>query len=171
MKQNFFRLLELPERYDLDLAALDKQYRLLSQRLHPDRQERSTDAAHRTRLLAEAALLNEAYQTLKHPDKRALHLLACLMGPGVETSHTPPADPVFLAEMLEWQEAISEIAPATMQQRVTSAIIEQHDHIQNAFSRVTLDPDKETRTILGALVKLRYYRRMLDTLHRLEEEP
>lgn len=66
-----FALFELQPSFRLDLEQLATRYRELARGVHPDR---FADASEREQRLAleKSASLNEAYQTLKSPEARAL---------------------------------------------------------------------------------------------------
>ena len=85
-----FALFELQPGFNLDLDQLAVRYRELARGVHPDR---FADASEREQRLAleQSASLNEAYQTLKSPAKRARYLLALKGGelPLEVTVHDP----------------------------------------------------------------------------------
>lgn len=70
-----FALFDLQPGFNLDLDQLAVRYRELARGVHPDR---FADASEREQRLAleQSAGLNEAYQTLKNPSKRALFTCA-----------------------------------------------------------------------------------------------
>ena len=68
--QNHFELFHLPQRFAIDMEALDKAYREVQSRVHPDKFSSATDAEKRV-AMQWATRANEAYQTLKNPYKRA----------------------------------------------------------------------------------------------------
>ena len=104
--QNHFDLFQVPARFTLDMGALDAAYRDVQGRVHPDRFVNATDAEKRV-AMQWATRANEAYQTLKNPQKRARYL--CEMN-GVdlqtESNTTMPMD--FLMQQMEWREALGE---------------------------------------------------------------
>ena len=59
---------------DVDVASLEKQFYILSRRLHPDRFA-SRPVAEQEAALAQSSLLNDAYRTLKDPILRTQYLL------------------------------------------------------------------------------------------------
>jgi molecular chaperone HscB len=59
---------------NIDLAALETEFHRLSRKLHPDRFARATDQE-KEWSLADTALLNDAYRTLKEPLRRTEYLL------------------------------------------------------------------------------------------------
>jgi molecular chaperone HscB len=64
----------LPRKLTLDVAALEKQFYVLSRKLHPDRFA-SKPVAEQAAALAQSSLLNDAYRTLKDPILRTQYLL------------------------------------------------------------------------------------------------
>lgn len=71
---DFFSVFELVPRLNLDLSSLEKEFHRLSRKLHPDRFARAA-ANEREWSLADTALLNDAYRTLKDPITRTEYLL------------------------------------------------------------------------------------------------
>lgn len=71
---NYFEFFSLPSKLTLDVTALEKQFYLLSRKLHPDRFA-SKPAAEQEAALAQSSLLNDAYRTLKDPILRTQYLL------------------------------------------------------------------------------------------------
>ncbi|MGZ3182910.1 MAG: Fe-S protein assembly co-chaperone HscB [Telluria sp.] len=104
--QNHFELFGLPVRWDVDLAALDAAYRDVQGRVHPDRFVNATDAEKRV-AMQWATRANEAYQVLKHPQKRAAYLCE-LAGAPLETESNTAMPLEFLMQQMEWREALGE---------------------------------------------------------------
>ncbi len=71
---DFFSVLGLEPRLNIDLAALEGEFHRLSRKLHPDRFARATESE-REWSLADTALLNDAYRTLKDPLRRTEYVL------------------------------------------------------------------------------------------------
>ena len=71
--QNHFELFNLPQQFAVDTGALDGAFRDVQGRVHPDRFVNATDAEKRV-AMQWATRANEAYQTLKNPQKRAQYL-------------------------------------------------------------------------------------------------
>ncbi len=107
-QQDFFQLLSLPARFQMDSALLDQHYRALQAQVHPDKYAHLSDAEKRLSMQW-ATRVNEAYQTLRSPLSRGRYLL---MLRGVDTQEeTNTAMPVdFLMEQMEWREAVEEAA-------------------------------------------------------------
>ncbi|MDP3531742.1 MAG: Fe-S protein assembly co-chaperone HscB [Alphaproteobacteria bacterium] len=74
---DYFELLHLPRSFDIDLDALEKAYITHQQKYHPDTQQ-GINACEKLKLMQQSVLINEAYQILKDPLKRAAYMLGCL---------------------------------------------------------------------------------------------
>jgi molecular chaperone HscB len=71
---DFFHVFDLPRGFQIDLAALEHEFHRLSRKVHPDRFARAGENE-RQWSLADTALLNDAYRTLKDPLYRTEYLL------------------------------------------------------------------------------------------------
>ena len=71
---DYFSVFSLVPRLNLDLAELEHEFHRLSRRLHPDRFARAQENEQEWSL-ANTALLNDAYRTLKDPLRRTEYLL------------------------------------------------------------------------------------------------
>jgi molecular chaperone HscB len=93
--------------FDVDLDELERQYFGFQRRLHPDRFAAKTPKE-RALSQSQATALNEAYETLKDPLKRAAYLLE-LLGHKVDlTACGTISDKSLLMEQMEKREAIAE---------------------------------------------------------------
>jgi molecular chaperone HscB len=103
---NHFELFGLPPAFAVDREALERAYREIQSRVHPDRFANAGDAERRASMQW-TARVNEAYRTLKHPVSRAKHLLE-LNGVDVafETNTAMPAE--FLMQQMELREALED---------------------------------------------------------------
>ena len=108
--QNHFDLFHLPAKFGIDLGALDTAYRDVQGQVHPDRFVNATDAEKRV-AMQWATRANEAYQTLKHPQKRAQYLCE-LHGVDLKTESNTAMPMQFLMQQMEWREALGEARAA-----------------------------------------------------------
>jgi molecular chaperone HscB len=101
-----FELFGLPQRYEQDRAAIDERWKDLQREAHPDKFAAQGASAQRA-ALQWSVRINEAYQRLKDPLKRAAYLCERLGAPIEAHSNTAmPAD--FLMEQMEWREALDD---------------------------------------------------------------
>ena len=74
-KADYFRVLGLARAFAFDAAGAEQRYKELTKVLHPDRYARA-DARARRASLERSVQLNEAWQALKDPVRRAEYLLS-----------------------------------------------------------------------------------------------
>jgi molecular chaperone HscB len=84
---DYFSVFGLQPRLDIDLGALESKFHRLSRKLHPDRFARARENE-KEWSLADTALLNDAYRTLKDPLRRTEYLLKLQ---GTEIGEPAPA--------------------------------------------------------------------------------
>jgi molecular chaperone HscB len=108
--QNHYDLFQLPPKFDVDMAALDTAYRDVQGQVHPDRFINATDAEKRV-AMQWATRANEAYQTLRNPQKRAQYLCE-LNGVDLQTESNTAMPMDFLMQQMEWREALGEARAA-----------------------------------------------------------
>lgn len=102
-----FTRLGLRRSFAVSLSDLDRQYFGFQRRLHPDRFA-TRSSKERALSQQQATALNEAYETLKDPLRRAAYLLR-LAGHAVDIDQaTTVADPALLMEAMEMREALEE---------------------------------------------------------------
>ena len=108
--KNYFELFGFPNQYRIDTKILESAYLSLQQRVHPDRFAQATDTDRRASLQW-ASFANEAYQNLRHPLKRAIHLLN-LHGHDVKAQSSTPLEKGFLVQQMHWRELLEEASLA-----------------------------------------------------------
>ena len=104
--KNHFELLGLAPAFALETGQLDRSYREIQSKIHPDRFAHAGDAERRASMQW-TTQVNEAYRTLKSPVQRAKYLLE-LNGVDVafESNTAMPAD--FLMEQMELRENLEQ---------------------------------------------------------------
>ncbi|MES3026196.1 MAG: Fe-S protein assembly co-chaperone HscB [Pseudomonadota bacterium] len=108
--QNHFDLFQLPATFALDINALDAAYRDVQGRVHPDRFINATDAEKRV-AMQWATRANEAYQTLRNPQKRAQYLCE-LNGVDLQTESNTAMPMAFLMQQMEWRDELGDARAA-----------------------------------------------------------
>jgi molecular chaperone HscB len=163
LSQNHFELLGLPVGYALDGARLERGYRDLQTRVHPDRFAASTEAERRV-AMQWATRANEAYRTLRDPVERARYLLNLKGFDTAEESNTAmPAD--FLMQQMEWRDAAAAATRARDRAQLTRLredIKAEHREMLQLLERA-LDAERNYDAGCSLVRKLRF-------LERLEEE-
>ncbi|MDB5914454.1 MAG: hscB [Ramlibacter sp.] len=101
-----FELFGVPARFAQDRAAIDARWKELQRGAHPDKFAAQGAAAQRA-ALQWSVRINEAYQRLKDPLKRAAYLCE-LLGAPIEAENNTAMPGEFLMEQMEWREALDE---------------------------------------------------------------
>lgn len=104
--QNHFDLFQLPQRFSIDLSALDSAYHNVQNQVHPDKFASAPDAEKRV-AMQWATRANEAYKTLKSPFKRAAYLCE-LNGVDLQVESNTAMPLEFLMQQMEWREALDD---------------------------------------------------------------
>ncbi len=101
-----FELFGLTRQFAQDRAALDARWKALQREAHPDKFAAQGTAAQRV-AMQWSVRINEAYQRLKDPLKRAAYL--CELGGAPVNAHSNTAMPAaFLMQQMEWREALDD---------------------------------------------------------------
>lgn len=101
-----FELFGLPPRFAIDLDALERAFKGVQARVHPDRFAAGT-AAERRVAMQWSTRANEAYTTLRSPQKRAAYLVE-RAGVPIDAETNTAMPPAFLMQQMEWREALDE---------------------------------------------------------------
>jgi molecular chaperone HscB len=101
-----FELFAVPARFAQDAGALDARWKELQREAHPDRFAAQGVAAQR-QAMQWSVRINEAYQRLKNPLKRAAYLCE-LAGAPVNAENNTAMPAQFLIEQMQWREALDD---------------------------------------------------------------
>jgi molecular chaperone HscB len=106
LQSNDFELFDVPMRFAQDRAVLDARWKELQREVHPDKFAAQGAAAQRI-AMQWSVRINEAYQRLKDPMKRASYLCELHGAPiHAENNTAMPTD--FLMQQMQWREALDE---------------------------------------------------------------
>lgn len=101
-----FELFGLPQRFAQERSEIDRRWKDLQREAHPDKFAAQGASAQRA-ALQWSVRINEAYQRLKDPLKRARYLCEQLGAP-IDAENNTSMPPEFLMEQMEWREALDE---------------------------------------------------------------
>ena len=101
-----FTLMDMPQRFAMDLAVLDQRWRTLQLHVHPDRFASQGSVAQRL-AMQWSTRINEAYRRLQQPIARAAYLCQ-LHGIDIQAQHNTRMPPEFLMQQMAWREALDE---------------------------------------------------------------
>ena len=165
---DYFDLLSVPKLYAIDEAMLSAAFRAIARSVHPDRFGGERDEVHRlaTRLSAE---INQAFNVLKDPVKRADYMLELTGGPGAaglrEVPHGLLAEVMVLREQIDEAKAAGDTAAIddhrTALAERREATIRQIAECADGLETSTEDQKKEMRRLLNSV---KYYDSLLKEL-------
>ncbi|HEX2334423.1 MAG TPA: Fe-S protein assembly co-chaperone HscB [Burkholderiales bacterium] len=151
--QSYFDLFGLPPAFEVEADGLERSYREIQSRVHPDRFAHAGDAERRASLQW-STRVNEAYRTLKDPVQRARHLLE-LHGVDVafETNTAMPAD--FLAQQMELREALEEAKDASALDALRRSLVKEKQFLEKAIAEA-IDARKDYVGAAALVRKLQF---------------
>lgn len=106
LQSNDFELFGVPQRFAQDRAALDARWKDLQREAHPDKFAAQGAAAQRV-AMQWSVRINEAYQRLKDPLKRASYLCE-LNGAPINAENNTAMSHDFLVQQMQWREALDD---------------------------------------------------------------
>ena len=152
---DYFQVFGLERRFNVDLPMLEHEFHRLSRKVHPDRFARAGENE-RQWSLADTALLNDAYRTLKDPLHRTEYLLkleGAEIGPEANLDHSGrdrkdpsrvPAD--LLEEVFELNMQLEEMRVARETGEQDPQLQASLEQAKRKFDVLLEDVDQELRT-------------------------
>ena len=101
-----FELFGVPVQFAQDRAQLDASWKDLQREAHPDKFASQGTAAQRV-AMQWSVRINEAYQRLKDPMRRAAYLCE-LGGAPIQAENNTAMPAAFLMQQMEWREAMDD---------------------------------------------------------------
>lgn len=174
LKQDYFALFGLNLSFDIDTRKLHSEQQRLQSTFHPDR---FVNASEQDRRLSvqQAAWINQAYETLSNPVKRARYMLQ-VSGLDMSDESKTTSDTEFLMEQISIREELDEChtnaSPIDCCEKISSKLRlknqEYSNEFESCFDRGELNAARQ------ASRKMQFIQRVLDQLmefqFELEEE-
>ena len=158
--QSHFDLFGLAPAYALETDALERSYREIQSKVHPDRFAHAGDAERRASLQW-TTRVNEAYRTLKDPVQRAKHLLE-LHGVDVAFETNTAMPPEFLMQQMELREALENAKDPSALDELRKRLRQEKSFMDRQIGD-SIDHKKDYNAAAGLVRKLQF-------LDRLDEE-
>ena len=157
---DFFSLLSLLPSYEIDPKKLESAYFREQRLYHPDRFIGKEDAE-RIAALQRSADINNAYDTLKDPLKRAQYLLLSQgIFVGTERDSVKPSQEL----LIEFRESIEEAKTPNELFKIADQLEEEHQRLQRMIS-VAYDAE-EWNKMAQLLLKLSYVNKTLEDIRK-----
>jgi molecular chaperone HscB len=167
LQSNDFELFGLPQQFAQDRAQLDARWKELQREAHPDKFSAQGSAAQRV-AMQWSVRINEAYQRLKYPLKRAAYL--CELGGEPVLAHSNTAMPKhFLMQQMEWREGLDDAIDLQTVKELQSEVRSSEAHLLQQCA-VALDVQHDFKAALLAVRSLMFIEKFSHDLElRLEQ--
>jgi len=173
LTEDFFTLFGLPLCYELDSVTLADRFRKLQHTVHPDKFANASDLERRLSV-QQSARINEAYQILKSPLRRAQYMLE-LNGIDMSDDSTSVMDSSFLMQQIELRERLEHIKDSEhpvvqleeMSHEIDAALRELISSITTLFNQST---EEALKTIHDCVRRMQFMSKLQEQVHELEEE-
>ncbi len=169
-RRDHFARLGLPRTFKITVDEVTRSHRGLQRTLHPDRFVHAGDRVRRLSL-EHATLLNDAIRVLRDPVQRGAYLLALRgLDPNAEDTRIQ-LDPMFLMEIIELREAISELdgSDAHVERgRMERSVAARFEELVDELSTGLDDEEAALEPLAQVVAQLKYMRRVLDEIHAHE---
>ena len=122
LQSDDFELFSLRQQFAQDRTAIDVRWKNLQREAHPDKFAAQGAAAQRL-AMQWSVRINEAYQRLKDPLKRAAYLCELNGAPvNAENNTAMPAD--FLMQQMQWRESLEEAENLEILEQIGLQVLE-----------------------------------------------
>lgn len=162
-----FTLFGLPRRHALDRSELDTRWRALQSEVHPDRFAAQGDAAQRM-AMQWAVRVNEAYQRLKDPLRRAAYLCE-LAGAPINAENNTAMPAAFLMQQMAWREALDEAPDLAGVQAIDDEVAQTEAAMLAELAR-RLDEQHDAASAAGQVRALMFVQRFRQDIDRRLEQ-
>lgn len=169
---NYFQIFAFEDSFSIDLAKLSQVYQSLQKTVHPDR---FAHASSQEQLIAvkKSTLINDAYQTLKDPIKRADYMLTLrnIERPSEQASFS---DNHFLMHQMELHEQLEDVKHANdvddAIERMNNVLSSEFNALFEQMTAQIHDNSSASNTAACEnLRKLKFYKKLQVDLDRLED--
>ncbi|PIT77915.1 Fe-S protein assembly co-chaperone HscB [Limnohabitans sp. G3-2] len=156
LQANDFELFDVPARFAQDRAQLDTRWKALQREAHPDRFAAEGAAAQRV-AMQWSVRINEAYQRLKDPLKRAAYLCE-LQGAPVQAENNTAMPAAFLMQQMEWRENLDDTESPEGLQALADDVSGEQRRVQQELARL-LDVVQDPLQAVGQVRALMFIER------------
>jgi molecular chaperone HscB len=158
-----FELFGLPRRQAQDLAQIDARWKALQAEVHPDRFAAEGAAAQRL-AMQWAVRVNEAFQRLKDPLRRAAYLCE-LHGEAVDAEDNTAMPAEFLMDQMAWREALEDADGGAAVEALNEEVLGRRGELL-AELQTTLDATRDWPAAARQVRALMFVERFVHDLDR-----
>ncbi len=167
LQSNDFELFGFAPRFLQDSAAIDARWKELQREVHPDKFS-TQDAALQRAALQWSVRINQAYQRLKDPLKRAAYLCE-LHGAAVNAENNTAMSGAFLQQQMQWREELDETSEAVALSELAAQVATAHHQLLQQCEAL-LDQQQDYKEAVQRVRALMFVERFArDVNARLEQ--
>lgn len=167
LQSDDFELFGLDRRFAQDRSAIDARWKELQREAHPDKFAAQGAAAQRV-AMQWSVRINEAYQRLKDPMRRASYLCE-LHGAPIRAEDNTAMPAAFLMQQMEWREALEE-AQADSELDALDDIVAQARRAALAACEALIDRQHDHAGAAQQVRALMFIARFADDIERRREQ-
>ncbi len=156
LQANDFELFDVPAQFAQDRAQLDVRWKTLQREAHPDRFAAEGAAAQRV-AMQWSVRINEAYQRLKDPLKRAAYLCE-LRGAPVQAENNTAMPASFLMQQMAWRESLDDTDSVEGLEALADEVAAEQRRVQQELARL-LDEAQDPAQAVGQVRALMFIER------------
>lgn len=156
LQANDFELFDVPAQFAQDRAQLDARWKALQREAHPDRFAAEGAAAQRM-AIQWSVRINEAYQRLKDPLKRAAYLCE-LRGAPVQAENNTAMPASFLMQQMAWRESLDDTESVEGLEALADEVSAEQRRVQQELARL-LDEAQDPAQAVGQVRALMFIER------------
>lgn len=166
LQSDDFELFDLPRRFVQERPAIDVRWKALQREAHPDRFAAQGAAAQRV-AMQWSVRINEAYQRLKDPVRRAAYLCE-LHGAPIQAEDNTSMPAQFLMQQMEWREALDDAADEAAIDRLDAEVRHARAEALERCGRL-IDGEQDYAAAAGAVRGLMFIERFAVDVERRRE--
>ena len=164
---NDFEIFGLEPLFAVDRAALDERWKELQREAHPDRFA-TAPAATQREAMQWSVRINEAYQRLKDPLKRAAYLCE-RNGAPIRAEDNTAMPSAFLMQQMQWREDLDEAETVTDLERMADDVATARREMLDALQQ-TADGQRDFAALAQQVRSLMFVERFArDVEARLDQ--
>lgn len=169
---NYFEIFGIENKFAIDLDKLTERYQAIQKSVHPDKFAHAS-AQEQALAVKKSTLVNDAFQTLKNPLKRAEYMLT-IRGVDMPNEQASFNDSSFLMRQMELREMLAEVKYAD---DIDAAIFEVSQILEVEFEQLFREmqiqlkenTEQSNKAACDNLRKLKFYQKLHVELDRLED--
>ncbi|MDZ7891989.1 MAG: Fe-S protein assembly co-chaperone HscB [Rhodoferax sp.] len=163
LQDDDFALFGLTRAFAQDRASIDARWKGLQREVHPDKFASHGPAAQRV-ALQWSVRINEAYQRLKDPLKRAAYLCE-LAGKPIQAHSNTAMPAAFLMQQMGWREALDDANGASALEALLAEVQQSRQELLGACE-TALDQTKDFEAAVSHVRALMFIDKFALDLHQ-----